>query len=123
MTSVQVSVAGGRCDRCGERLCLTARITSAGRSVGLCPACDAANPHGAELIAYFTTRDAVAAQDRATIADLLGRWLGSLEADRVTAQAPSLAEAAEAWWHGYQKRAAPESGAARSAEVEQDQAV
>ncbi|MEV6965759.1 DUF6300 family protein [Hamadaea sp. NPDC051192] len=113
---MQVSVAGGRCDLCGERLCLTARITSAGRSVGLCPRCDADNPHGAELIAYFATRPAVAAQDRGTIADLLGRWLGSLDQQRVTAPTPSLAEAAEAWWSGYQKRAAPdESGAARSA--------
>jgi len=116
MTSVQVSVAGGRCDRCGERLCLTARITSAGRSVGLCPGCDADNPHGAELIAYFTTRDAVEAADRGRVADLLGRWLGSLDQERVAAIPPSLAEAAEAWWSAYQKRAAPESGAARESE-------
>ncbi|NUR70658.1 MAG: hypothetical protein HOU81_07540 [Hamadaea sp.] len=109
---MQVSVAGGRCDLCGERLCLTARITSAGRSVGLCPRCDSDNPHGAELIAYFATRSAVAPQDRAVIADLLGRWLGSLDQSRVAAPTPSLAEAAEAWWSGYQRRSAPdESGA------------
>lgn len=98
MTSVQVSVAGGRaCPYCGAHLCLTARISS-GRTVGLCPRCDDGNPHAAELIAYFTVNDAVAAHDRALVADLLGRWLGSLDAHRATAAAPSLAEAAEAWW-------------------------
>jgi len=97
MTSVQVSVAGGRCPQCGTALCLTARISTAGRSIGLCPACDSGNPHAAQLIQYFEDNQAVAPQHRYQIADLLGRWLGSLDGHRAAAQ-PSLAEAAEAWW-------------------------
>ncbi|NUS53372.1 MAG: hypothetical protein HOV66_00705 [Streptomycetaceae bacterium] len=99
MTAVQVSVAGGRtCPRCGAGLCLTARIGSAAprRTVALCPRCDVGNPDAKRLIDYFAGSQTVAAQDRAHVSELLGRWLGSLD-DQAVAR-PSLAEAAEAWW-------------------------
>jgi hypothetical protein len=96
MTSVQVTVAGGRkCPRCGAGLCLTAQIGQHRRTVALCPACDADNPEAGPLLAYFADRPSVDPADRGRVADLLGRWLNSLPA---TDPGPSLAEAAEAWW-------------------------
>lgn len=110
MTSVQVTVAGGRkCPRCGTRLCLTAQIGTAQvgqqrRTVALCPGCDAGNADAGPLLAYFADRPNVDPADRGRVADLLGRWLNSLPTSDTS---PSLAEAAEAWW-ARRTRAAPE---------------
>jgi hypothetical protein len=96
MTSVQVTVAGGRtCPQCGSALCLSAQIGQHRRTVALCPACDAENPDARQLLAYFAGRPTVDPTDRGQVAELLGRWLNSLPA---TDPSPSLAEAAEAWW-------------------------
>src|SRR4051812_32579996 len=96
MTSVQVTVAGGRtCPQCASVLCLTARIGERRRTVALCPSCDAVNPDAHALLDYFAGRPTVDPNDRAQVAELLGRWLNSLPA---TDAQPSLAEAAEAWW-------------------------
>jgi hypothetical protein len=96
MTSVQVTVAGGRtCPRCGTVLCLTAQIGQHRRDVALCPTCDAQNPDARALLDFFAGRPTVDPKDRGHVSDLLGRWLNSLPA---TDPGPSLAEAAEAWW-------------------------
>ena len=96
MTSVQVTVAGGRkCPRCATVVCLTAHIGQHRRSVALCPTCDAGNPDARPLLSYFAERPSVDPADRADVAEMLGRWLNSLPE---TDPSPSLAEAAEAWW-------------------------
>jgi hypothetical protein len=66
------------------------------RTVGLCPTCDAANPHAQQLVSYFDANGSVQAKDRSIISDLLGHWLSSLPGHR-TAESPLSAQV-EAWW-------------------------
>jgi hypothetical protein len=66
------------------------------RTVGLCPTCDAGNPHALQLMSYFDANGSVQAKDRSIVSELLGHWLGSLSEQRVAE--PSLAAQVEQWW-------------------------
>jgi hypothetical protein len=107
---VEVRVAGDtRCPRCAGRLCLTASIGQGvhpaapqgrgrERTLALCQTCDALNPSAQPLLAYFAEHGSVQAQDMAQVSELLGHWLGSVNAEQPE---PTLAAQAEAWWTAY----------------------
>ncbi|MBB5874657.1 hypothetical protein F4553_008091 [Allocatelliglobosispora scoriae] len=66
------------CHRCTSELYLTARTphpTMPGsRIVGLCPRCDARDPHAQPLLAYLAIHDGVQPGDERTVAALLHDW-------------------------------------------------
>lgn len=73
---------------------MTARLNG-NRRVGLCPTCDAANPHARQLVSYFEANGSVQVKDRSIVSELLGHWLASLPAHRTGS---TLSAQVEAWW-------------------------
>jgi hypothetical protein len=96
VTAVEVKGAGETlCPFCAGRLCVTANI-GGNRTVGLCPTCDAANPHARQLVSYFEANGSVQAKDRSIVSELIGHWLGSLPGHRTVES--TLSAQVEAWW-------------------------